>query len=67
MQEGHETGGTGGGVGVMAKPLGVYVIKNGDVKWRPAIDLNRVILGGQIVAITALIVIRALVKSRRRA
>jgi uncharacterized spore protein YtfJ len=64
--EGHETGGSGGGFGLAAKPLGVFVIKDGTVRWRPAIDVNQVILGGQLVAVTALLVVRALIKSRRR-
>jgi uncharacterized spore protein YtfJ len=62
--EGRENGGTGGGLGVSAKPLGVFVIKDGAVAWRPAIDVNKVILGGQIVAVVALLTIRALVKAR---
>jgi len=36
----------------------MFVVRNGDVRWRPAIDVNRVVLGGQLVAITALIVLR---------
>ena len=59
-----EGGGTGGGMGVAAKPLGVFVIKNGQVGWRPAIDVNRVIVGGQIVAVVALLTIRAWIKAR---
>ena len=58
--------GTGGGLGMVAKPLGVFVIKDGRVAWRPALDLNRVILGGQLVAITALLVIRAFITARRQ-
>jgi len=58
-------GGLGGGFGLMAKPLGVFVIKDGTVRWRPAIDVNKVILGGQIVAVTALLVVRAFIKARR--
>jgi uncharacterized spore protein YtfJ len=61
--EGQENGGTGGGFGMSAKPLGVFVIKNGKVTWRPAIDVNRVVLGGQIVAVTGLLVLRALIKA----
>ena len=56
--------GSGGGFGLAAKPLGVFVISNGKVRWRPAIDVNKIILGGQIVAVTALLVVRALVKAR---
>ncbi|MBT0995859.1 hypothetical protein KIN34_16385 [Cellulomonas sp. DKR-3] len=36
------------------KPVGVYVLDAGGVHWRPAVDLNRVVLGGQVVAATAI-------------
>jgi uncharacterized spore protein YtfJ len=63
--EGENRGsGTGGGFGVAAKPAGVYVIKGDDVTWRPAVDVNRVILGGQIVAIVLLLVIRSIIRHR---
>ncbi len=61
-----EGAGTGGGVGVSAKPLGVFVIKDGKVDWQPALDLNKVIIGGQIVAVVALLVLRAFIKARAR-
>jgi uncharacterized spore protein YtfJ len=32
----------GGGFGLGARPVGVYVIKDGQVSWRPAIDPIRV-------------------------
>jgi uncharacterized spore protein YtfJ len=51
-----EEGGLGFGLG--ARPAGVYVVRNGKASWRPAVDVNRVILGGQAVAITALLVLR---------
>jgi uncharacterized spore protein YtfJ len=53
----------GAGFGVMAKPAGVYVVRGGDASWRPAIDVNRIVLGGQIVAITALLVLRPVLRS----
>jgi uncharacterized spore protein YtfJ len=62
---GHEAGGTGGGLGVSAKPLGVFVIKDGKVGWRPAVDVNKVIIGAQIVAVVALLTVRALIKARK--
>ena len=40
----------GGGFGINARPAGVYVIKEGQVSWRPAIDPIRVAL----VAVLAL-------------
>jgi uncharacterized spore protein YtfJ len=54
--------GNGGGFGVAAKPAGAYVIKGDDVRWQPAINVNRVILGGQVVAIVLLLVIRSIVR-----
>jgi uncharacterized spore protein YtfJ len=59
--------GEGGGLGLSAKPLGVFVLRNGKVAWRPAVDVNKVILGAQVVAIVALIVLRSVVKARRKA
>jgi uncharacterized spore protein YtfJ len=60
-----DMGGEGGGFGVLAKPAGAFVIKNGDVSWRPAVNLNRVIMGGQVVAVVALLVLRGIMRSRR--
>jgi len=61
---GGDTAGNGGaGFGVRARPAGAWVIKDGDVQWRPALDLNRVILVGQIIAIVALLVTRSIVKT----
>jgi len=64
--EGEEGSGTGAGFSVSSRPVGAFVIKDGTVRWRPAIDVNRVILGGQIVAVVALLTIRAIVKGRRQ-
>lgn len=49
-QEGQE--GEGGGFGVQARPTGAYVIKDGQVRWMPAVDVNRVIamLGAVLIA-----------------
>jgi uncharacterized spore protein YtfJ len=44
-------GGGGAGFGVRATPAGVYVIDHGRLRWEPALNLNAVILGGQIVAL----------------
>ena len=54
----------GGGFGLTAKPAGMYVIKDGDAEWRPALDLNRVIIGGQLVAIVALLAVRSILRRR---
>lgn len=35
--------GEGGGFGLVARPVGAYLIKDGTVQWRPAVDVNRTI------------------------
>ena len=62
---GGDTDGNGGaGFALTAKPAGMYVIRDGNATWQPAIDMNRVILGGQIVGIVALIVMRGIFRRR---
>ena len=56
--------GTGGGFGVTATPAGAFVFGNGKVRWRPAVNPNAIILGGQIVAATAVLVIGSIVRQR---
>ena len=51
----HDIGGVG--FGVMALLAGVFAVRDSDITWRPALDVNRIILGGQLVAITALLTI----------
>lgn len=59
--------GSGTGFGLSARPVGAYLIRGDEVTWRPAVDLNRIVLGGQIVAIVALLTIRAMTKARAKA
>jgi uncharacterized spore protein YtfJ len=64
-----ETGageGEGGGVGLTARPVGAYVIKDGTVTWEPAFDLSRVVLRGQLVGVVALLSLRWIVRALRR-
>jgi uncharacterized spore protein YtfJ len=63
--EGEAGSGSGGGYGVGATPAGVFVVKNGDVRWHPAVDVNRIVLGGQIVGIALLLTLRAIFKRTR--
>ncbi|WIM94172.1 spore germination protein GerW family protein [Actinoplanes oblitus] len=58
--------GSGAGYGLSAKPAGVFIIKNGDVSWKPAVDVNKVILGGQAVAVVALLVARSVLRRHLR-
>lgn len=61
--EGQGQGG-GSGFGLNARPAGVFVVKGEDVEWHPAMDLNRIILGVQVIALAALLLARTVVKSR---
>ncbi len=54
-QKGEQSHGSGVGFGLNVQPAGVFVIRDGDAKWRPALNLNRVILGGQIVGLAAIL------------
>ncbi len=58
--------GSGGGFGLSASPVGAYVIKDGKVTWMPAVDVNRVIIGGQLVAILMLLTFRGMMRRRMR-
>jgi uncharacterized spore protein YtfJ len=59
-------GGSGSGFGVTARPVGAFIVRDGELSWRPAVDLNRIILGGQVVAVVALLTVRAIVKARSK-
>jgi uncharacterized spore protein YtfJ len=66
QDEETKSGGSGGGFGLNAKPAGVFVFENSTVTWRPAVDVNRIVLGGQIVAFGLLLVLRMAIKKRRK-
>jgi uncharacterized spore protein YtfJ len=53
---GDVEGNGGGGFGVAARPAGVYVLEDGKVTWRPAVDPNRITLGWQLVSALAVLV-----------
>jgi uncharacterized spore protein YtfJ len=52
--------GSGTGFGMAGKPVGAYVIRGDDVKWQPAVDLNRLIAGTLVLFGLAIVL-----KSRR--
>jgi uncharacterized spore protein YtfJ len=67
--EGTPEGGepaSGGGLGFNARPAGAFVVIGDDVRWQPAVDVNRIVLGAQLVAIAALLTVRSIVKARAR-
>lgn len=63
---GGDTEGNGGsGFGLTASPVGAYVVKDGEVSWKPAVDPNRMILGWQIVSAFALFAWWRVARARR--
>lgn len=62
-----EGSGGGGGFGTRVKPVGVYAIRDGQVSWQPAIDVNRAIIGGQIVVAAAIVAYACVRRARHRA
>jgi len=63
--EGQGTG-DGGGLALTARPSGAFVIRDGEVTWLPAVDVQRIVLGGQIaVALIGLAAARRLGRRRR--
>ena len=54
--------GEGGGFGLVARPAGAYIVRDGTVRWRPAFDVNRAIGIAGAVAVVGLLTL-----GRRRA
>jgi uncharacterized spore protein YtfJ len=59
--------GSGSGFGMTARPVGAFIIRGGELSWRPAVDVNRILLGAQVVAIAALLTARTILKARAKA
>ncbi len=66
-EHGSVRGGQGAGFGMVANPAGAFVIKGDSVRWMPAVDVNRLMFGFQIVTIIGLLVLRSMVKARAKA
>lgn len=55
--------GSGGGGGLAARPAGVYVLTGEQVRWQPAVDVTRIVVGAQVVAVVALLTWRSVAKA----
>lgn len=42
--------GFGTGFGMGANPIGVFEVRDGELQWKPAVDVTRLIKGGQVLA-----------------
>jgi hypothetical protein len=45
------------GLGLYARPAGAFVVRDGEVSWRPAIDVTQIVVTGigALVAVTWLV------------
>lgn len=59
--------GEGGGFGVSGRPAGAYVIKDGEVRWRPAVDPNRIVSAFAMVLVAYLLSRPRMVRARAKA
>jgi uncharacterized spore protein YtfJ len=55
-----ESSGSGGGFGGVVVPVGVYVMKDEQVRWIPAVNAN-------LVIVTVFLTLRTVMRARRRA
>jgi len=62
--EKETSSGSGLGSGATVRPVGVVVIKDGEVSWRPTIDVMRIILGGQLLSLAVILLVFRLIKRR---
>lgn len=51
QEEGSSGSGEGGGFGAIARPVGVYVLADGTVRWKPAYDWTRMFVIGNLTAV----------------
>ena len=63
VADGAPESGYGIGYGMRATPAGVYVIKDGEVEWKPALDVNRVALQRTGAIIAGLFVLRSIIRT----
>jgi uncharacterized spore protein YtfJ len=57
---------SGGGFRADAEPVGAFVIRKGEVEWKPVFDLSGTVRRGQLVGVAALLVLLALIRALRR-
>jgi uncharacterized spore protein YtfJ len=63
---GNPATGSGVGFGMSGGPVGAFVIKGDEVKWVPAVDVNRLMLGFQIAIVVFFLVMRSMSKTRAK-
>jgi len=54
--------GSGGGFGLVASPAGVYVVDGNEVRWRPAVNAERIVLSGMALVAFGLWMLRSILR-----
>lgn len=57
--------GFGTGFGIHAHPVGVYEVAGGQATWKPAVDINRIVKGGQVLTGIIAVCVAIVLWSRR--
>jgi uncharacterized spore protein YtfJ len=58
--------GAGSGFGVRARPVGAFVIRDGNVRWEPVVDPERERLVNALLIGGALLVLRSMVRGHQK-
>lgn len=56
----------GGGFGVVARPAGAFVIRDGEVRWQPAVDVTKLVAAG-LLGLAAVLHSRMRSQQRKKA
>ena len=64
-KEGESGTGFGTGFGLQWQPVGVYQVRDGEVVWKPAIDVTRLAKGGQMLAAIVTVCATLIILARR--
>lgn len=60
-QDEEGSSGSGGGYGLRARPVGAWVIRDGDVRWMPAVDVGALVVRA-LLGVLALALVRHLLR-----
>jgi uncharacterized spore protein YtfJ len=64
-EEGHSMGSGGGaGFGVVAQPAGAFVVRGDHVEWRPAIDVQKIVLAAFAFSGLVILALRSVLTRR---
>ena len=63
---GGEGEGSGHGYALKSEPVGVYVIKDGQVSWQPAVNVDKIIGGSFVVGMIGIVFTPRIIKQARK-